>query len=107
MPRVVYEHPDGSLTILDGEAGQSVMSLAVQNGVDGIIGECGGSCACATSHVYVGDTFLRTLQSMGELEDDMLSGTASERTPNSRLSCQIVLTEDKDGIVVALPVTQL
>jgi 2Fe-2S ferredoxin len=107
MPRVVYEHPDGSLTILDGEAGQSVMSLAVQNGVDGIIGECGGSCACATCHVYVGGTFLRTLQSMGELEDDMLSGTASERTRNSRLSCQIVLADHNDGIVVALPVTQL
>jgi 2Fe-2S ferredoxin len=107
MPWVLYKHPDGSLTALEGQEGRSVMSLALQNGVDGIIGECGGSCACATCHVYVGDAFLGSLPSLEDLEDDMLEGTASHRTPNSRLSCQILLTEDKDGIVIELPATQL
>jgi 2Fe-2S ferredoxin len=107
MPRVTFRHPDGSLSVLDGAVGQSAMSLALQNGVEGIIGECGGSCACATCHVYIEEAFVQQLPEMDSLEDDMLEGTACERRSNSRLSCQIVLTEERNGLVIELPAAQL
>lgn len=107
MPKVVYRHPDGAETVLDGATGESVMTLAIQNGLDGIIGECGGSCACATCHVYVSESFLGSLADMDELESDMLEGAACERKHNSRLSCQVLLAESLDGLVVELPRSQL
>ena len=98
MSTVVYTADDGSVTTIDGRPGDSVMETAVKNGVKGIVAECGGSCACATCHVYVDAAFIDKFDEMGPLEDDMLDGTAAERLPVSRLSCQLKMREDLDGL---------
>jgi ferredoxin, 2Fe-2S len=106
MPRVTYIDIAGNEKTLDIPAGTSVMQAAVLNGVDGIVAECGGSCMCATCHVYVRDDQLAMLAPIGEDEDAMLEGTASPRRPNSRLSCQLVVSPEMDGLVVYTPETQ-
>ena len=106
MPRVTYIATDGKETTLDIDVGTSVMQAAVLNGVDGIVAECGGSCMCATCHVYVRDDQLALVTALGEDEEAMLEGTASPRRPNSRLSCQLVVTPQMEGLVVYLPETQ-
>ncbi|MBV9858553.1 MAG: 2Fe-2S iron-sulfur cluster binding domain-containing protein [Alphaproteobacteria bacterium] len=107
MPRVTYVSQDGSETTLDIAVGTSVMQAAAYNGVDGIVAECGGSCMCATCHVYVKEDQLARTPPMQPDEDAMLEGTASERRPNSRLSCQLAMTPEMDGLVVYLPETQV
>jgi 2Fe-2S ferredoxin len=106
MPRVTYIAHDGKETTLDVAVGTSVMQAATYNGVDGIVAECGGSCMCATCHVYVREDQLPLTPAMQADEDAMLEGTASPRKPNSRLSCQLVVSEQMDGLVVHLPETQ-
>ncbi len=106
MPRVTYISQDGKETTLDIAIGTSVMQAAVLNGVDGIVAECGGSCMCATCHVYVRDDQLAMTPPMEADEDAMLDGTASPRRPNSRLSCQLVVSPEMDGLVVTMPETQ-
>ena len=106
MPRVSYIAQDGKKTTLDIAVGTSVMQAAVYNGVDGIVAECGGSCMCATCHVYVREDQLPLCPPMQADEDAMLEGTASPRKPNSRLSCQLVVSEQMEGLVVHLPETQ-
>ena len=106
MPRVTYIDNDGKETALDIAVGTSVMQAAVFNGVDGIVAECGGSCMCATCHVYVQEDQLAKTPAMQPDEDAMLEGTASPRKPNSRLSCQLVVSPEMDGLVVHLPETQ-
>ena len=106
MPRVTYIAQDGKETTLDIAVGTSVMQAAVFNGVDGIVAECGGSCMCATCHVYVRDDQLALLPKLEGDEEAMLEGTASPRRPNSRLSCQLVVSQEMDGLVVHLPETQ-
>jgi 2Fe-2S ferredoxin len=87
--------------------GESVMAAAVRNGVPGITGECGGNCSCATCHVYVDDDFTAAVGGAGDMEDDLLDlGVAADRRDTSRLSCQIPLTEDLDGLVVRVPEEQ-
>ena len=107
MPRVTYISQDEKTTTLDVDIGTSVMQAAVLNGVDGIVAECGGSCMCATCHVYVQDDELAKCPPMEADEDAMLEGTASPRHPNSRLSCQLVVSAEMDGLVVHLPETQI
>jgi 2Fe-2S ferredoxin len=107
MPRVTYISQDEKkTTTLDIANGTSVMQAAVFNGVDGIVAECGGSCMCATCHVYVREDQLAMTPPMDADEDAMLEGTASPRRPNSRLSCQLVVSPAMDGLVVHLPETQ-
>ena len=106
MPRVTYISQDEKQTTLDIAVGTSVMQAAVFNGVDGIVAECGGSCMCATCHVYVREDQLSKLPEMELGEDAMLDGTASPRRPNSRLSCQLVMTPAMEGLVVNMPETQ-
>ena len=106
MPRVTYIDHDGKETTLDIAVGTSVMQAATFNGIDGIVAECGGSCMCATCHVYVRDDQLPLTPPMEADEDAMLEGTASPRLPNSRLSCQLVVSPEMDGLVVRLPETQ-
>jgi 2Fe-2S ferredoxin len=84
----------------------SVMEGAISNNVEGIVAECGGSCMCATCHVYVDDTFLGKLVPIAENEEEMLNSTASPRLANSRLGCQIRLTPNLDGLIVTTPETQ-
>lgn len=106
MPHVTYIAADGKQTTLDIAIGTSVMQAAVFNGVDGIVAECGGSCMCATCHVYVREDQMSKLPPIGEDEEAMLEGTASPRLPNSRLACQLVAAPEMDGLVVTLPETQ-
>jgi 2Fe-2S ferredoxin len=89
------------------DVGTSVMMAAVAQDIDGIVAECGGSLMCATCHVYVDEAFDDRLPEMSPDEDEMLEAAACERLPNSRLSCQLVLSEELDGLVVRLPETQL
>jgi ferredoxin, 2Fe-2S len=106
MPRVTYIDTEANETTLDIAVGTSVMQAAVANGVDGIVAECGGSCMCATCHVYVREDQLAMCLPMQPDEDAMLEGTASPRRANSRLSCQLVVSPEMDGLVVHTPETQ-
>jgi 2Fe-2S ferredoxin len=106
MPRVTYIDKDSKETTLDVDVGTSVMQAAVFNGIDGITAECGGSCMCATCHVYVREDQMALCPPMDADEDAMLEGTASPRLPNSRLSCQLVVSEQMGGLVVTMPETQ-
>lgn len=96
----------GERTTLVGRTGQSLMQAAVANNVAGIEAECGGTMTCATCHVYVRDEFASKLPAMTGDEDATLDFTAAVRKPSSRLSCQLPLTEDLDGLTVDLPETQ-
>ena len=107
MPKVTYITPNGDETTLEARVGDSVMETAVKNGVKGIVAECGGACACATCHVYVDDAFADRTGEAGPLEDDMLDGAAAERRPTSRLSCQIKMSDDLDGLVVRIAPEQV
>lgn len=93
MPKVFYTQPDGAVKVVEGVAGESVMSTAVRNGVHGIVGQCGGTLSCATCHVYLDRRELGHFPQPSEDEDDMLDCTASDREDNSRLSCQLTLSE--------------
>ena len=105
MPKVTYIEFDGTEHIVDVDKGLSIMEGAVQKKIPGIDADCGGSCACATCHVYVDDDWLDRLPEQSEAEKDMLD-FAFETKTSSRLSCQIFLDENLDGIVVSLPEKQ-
>ncbi|MGW0040393.1 2Fe-2S iron-sulfur cluster-binding protein [Rhodococcus sp. NPDC003348] len=96
MPKVTYTDCEGNSRAFDGNVGDSVMEVAMRNGVPGIVAECGGSLSCATCHVLVRDDEFAALPDMDEMEDEMLYGTAAPREDSSRLSCQIKLTADMD-----------
>lgn len=96
MSTVVYTADDGIVTTIEGRPGDSVMETAVRNGVRGIVGECGGSLSCATCHVFVAPETFDLVGGPGDLEDEMLDGTAVERHDNSRLSCQIKLQDGRE-----------
>ena len=83
------------------------MLAATSHGIDGILAECGGNAMCATCHVYVDESWLGRLPAMGSEEDALLDGAAAERRPTSRLSCQIKLTPELDGLVLRLPDRQV
>lgn len=93
---VIYTAADGTVTEQVGRIGDSIMETAVRNGVPGIVGECGGSLSCATCHVFVSDETAALVGGPGDLEDEMLDGTACDREDNSRLSCQIKLAADTE-----------
>ena len=101
MPKITYVTSDGTRKDVDVENGYSVMEGAVNNNIDGIVAECGGACACATCHAYVDEAWLNRLPAMDDMEDAMLD-SAMERRPNSRLSCQIEVTAELDGLVVTV-----
>ncbi len=107
MVKVNYVAHDGTKTEIEGDVGNSVMLTAVNNGVDGIIGECGGSMACATCHVYVDEEWIEKTGTRSEGEADLLEFAMSEVKPTSRLSCQIELSEDLDGLTVHMPESQV
>ena len=104
MPKITFISADGESQTFEAERGTSVMQVAVSNGLDGILAECGGSAMCATCHVYVDPECLAALPAPDAVEDEMLNATAAERRCNSRLSCQ--LTVGDTDLVVRLPQTQ-
>ncbi|MFE7216377.1 2Fe-2S iron-sulfur cluster-binding protein [Streptomyces sp. NPDC001698] len=106
MPKVTYTDHTGESRTVEANVGDSVMETAVRSGVPGIVAECGGSLSCATCHVYVDEAGLASLPPRGEMEDEMLWGTAEDRRDNSRLSCQLKVTEGCD-LRVTTPATQV
>ena len=104
--KLVFVSSDSSRTELDVPAGTSLMQAAVAHGVRGIAADCGGCVSCATCHVYVQQPYADLLPALTAQEDGMLENTISERQWNSRLSCQIELTEALDGITVHTPASQ-
>lgn len=107
MTHITYIEPSGESRTLDVTDGWSLMQAAISSGVDGIVGECGGSCACATCHCYVDAARLADLPPPGEGELGMLEAVAAERRPNSRLACQLKASPALEGLVLTLPATQL
>lgn len=105
MSKITYIQPDGSEQVVDAEAGMTVMETAKKALVPGIEAECGGACACATCHVYVDEAWTAKVGPPSEMEEDMLD-FAFEVQPNSRLSCQIKVKDELDGLVVRVPEKQ-
>ncbi|MFJ9588040.1 2Fe-2S iron-sulfur cluster-binding protein [Streptomyces acidicola] len=101
MPVITFRTPGGDEEHIDAPAGISVMKAAVAHGVPGIVAECGGQAMCATCHVYVQDE--PELPEVSEEEDEMLDCTIAPRTDQSRLSCQLEVTPELDGVVVEVP----
>jgi len=101
MPTVTFVQPDGRREDVEAEVGYSVMEAATLNGIRGIEAECGGACSCATCHVHVDPDWLPKLPAMEPMEDAMLDA-ANDRQANSRLSCQLEVTEAFDGLVVTV-----
>ena len=106
MANITYIEASGQSTTVDLMEGWSLMQGATANGIEGILGECGGSCACATCHCYIQEDRLAELPAASEGELGMLENVASERRPNSRLACQIKASAALDGLIVYLPATQ-
>jgi len=104
---ITFIHPDGRSQSFEASTGDSVMQLAVSRGIDAIVAECGGNAMCATCHVYVDDRWIDRLPAMTDEEDALLDGTAAERKPTSRLSCQIKVEPELDGLVLRLPARQV
>jgi ferredoxin, 2Fe-2S len=102
MPKVTFIEHDGTRHTVDAQAGKSLMRAAVDHGVPGIDADCGGECSCATCHVMLDERWFEQLGPPHELEEPML-GLNPDRRPNSRLSCQITVTDALDGIEVQLP----
>jgi 2Fe-2S ferredoxin len=104
MPKITYVEYGGREHEVEVPAGRSVMRGAVENDIPGIDADCGGECACATCHVYVDEDWLAATgtPAPGSQEESMLSFAALQR-PNSRLSCQITVSEALDGLIVRLP----
>jgi ferredoxin, 2Fe-2S len=105
MAKVTYIDASGVSRTVEAQVGATVMETALRNSVPGIEAECGGACACATCHVYVADEWTEITGKPSQMEEDMLDFAADVR-PNSRLSCQIKVTEALDGLVVTTPVKQ-
>ncbi len=106
MPKVTYIEPSGNEVVIDVPVGWSLMQAATSNGVEGIEAECGGSCACATCHCYV-EPHASRVPAAEQGERDMLQNAVAEIRANSRLSCQIKMSEDLAGLVVRFPEAQI
>ena len=105
MSKVTYIESNGKSHTIDVQNGLTVMEGAIQNNIPGIDADCGGSMACATCHVYVKEEWFNKIPKKDDGEEDMLD-MAYEPNKFSRLSCQIIVTEDLDGMVVQLPSKQ-
>lgn len=106
MAKITYIEFNGEQRVLDLESGISVMQGAVNNSVRGIIGDCAGSCSCATCHVYVDPAWVDKVGDKSEMEELLLEEVCDQQD-NSRLSCQITVSDDLDGLVVRLPEKQV
>ena len=106
MPTITFIDQDGNEREIQAEVGSTVMETAINNDIPGILATCGGSCSCATCHVYVDGSWLDKLPPPELEESDMLD-TAHDLQENSRLSCQIKVTEELDGLIVTTPPRQI
>ena len=106
MPKVTYVEANGKQHVIDVPVDESVMRGALYNDVPGIIGECGGACSCATCRCYVDDAWVAKVGTpTSDAERELLEG-AEETHPHARLSCQITMTPELDGLIVSLPKSQ-
>jgi len=105
MPKITFSAHDGEVFTVDALDGDSVMQAAIDNGVPGILGDCGGGCSCATCHVFIPEEWMGRLGAASVSERALLSGR-DDLAPNSRLGCQIVLAHALDGLTVLLPESQ-
>jgi ferredoxin, 2Fe-2S len=102
MPKITYIDHSGRDYVVEGEVGQTVMETAIKHDVPGIVAECGGACSCATCHVYVDDAWRGVTGEPSQMEEDMLDFAFDVR-PESRLSCQLRITDAFDGLIVRIP----
>jgi ferredoxin, 2Fe-2S len=105
MPKITFIEHGGKKHTVDAPLGTTVMENAIRNGVPGIVAECGGACACATCHVHVDEAWKEKVGPPSPMEEDMLD-FAFDVKPTSRLSCQIKMTDELDGLVVHTPAQQ-
>ncbi len=105
MAKITFITSDGNRQEVDAESGSTVMEAAIKNAIPGIEAECGGACACATCHVYVDENWAEKTGSPEAMEEDMLDFAFDVR-PTSRLSCQIKVADELDGLVVNIPEQQ-
>lgn len=105
MAKITYVQADGDTKEVEVSSGKSVKDGAVNNLIPGILAECGGACACATCHVYIDDAWVEKVGPAGDVEKDMLD-FAVDPKENSRLSCQVDITDDLDGLIVHVPAEQ-
>jgi ferredoxin, 2Fe-2S len=105
MVKITFIDFTGTARTVEGEVGSTVMETAIKHGVPGIEAECGGACACSTCHVYIEEAWREKVGEPSPMEEDMLD-FAFETKPNSRLSCQIKVSEDLDGLTVCTPERQ-
>ena len=106
MPKITFIEHDGTEHVVDAENGVAVMNAAIDNLVPGIDADCGGECSCATCHVVVDDAWTAVIGQPEEREDEMLD-LNPERHENSRLSCQIPVRDELDGLIVRVPEFQM
>ena len=105
MAKITYIAADGTRYEVEAENGSTVMENAIRNAIPGILAECGGACACATCHVYVDEAWAAKTGSPSPMEEDMLDFAFDVR-PTSRLSCQIKVSDELDGLIVTVPERQ-
>jgi len=99
MPKITFITADGEKHDVQVDTGYSVMEAAINNNIPGIVAECGGACACATCHSYIDEAWIDKMPAMDDMEDSMLDA-AYDRRDNSRLTCQLEVTDAWDGLVV-------
>ena len=105
MTKIIYQDNQGNSKTIDVENGLTIMEGAIQNKIPGIDADCGGSMACATCHIYVEEKWLNKIPKAEEAEIDMID-MAYEPKKNSRLSCQLIVTDELDGLKVTTPAQQ-
>lgn len=105
MPDITYVDADGQRRTVQAAVNATVMEVALKNDIPGVLGECGGACACATCHVYIDDAWVGQVGPAEDMEQGMLDFAFDVRA-NSRLSCQIFMTQELDGLVVHTPIRQ-
>lgn len=102
---VKFVNHDGEVRAVDAAIGSNLMQVALDNGIDEILAECGGACSCATCHCYIDDAWVSKVPPADPIETSML-GCVLEQKANSRLSCQIIVSDDLDDLTVHLPAAQ-
>ncbi|MEE6170120.1 MULTISPECIES: 2Fe-2S iron-sulfur cluster-binding protein [unclassified Mycolicibacterium] len=100
---ITFVEPSGTTRPCRAHAGKSLMETAVDHGVEGVVGECGGSATCGTCHVHLDERFVAVVPPLTDREDAVLESGLNERLPTSRLACQIAVARELDGMVVTVP----
>ena len=101
MPKITFIQRDGKRIEVDAKIGQTLLEVAEQNNIE-LIGACGGSCACGSCHVYIDEETLKKIESPKEDEENVLDVVFNIQ-PNSRLACQVVVSEEMDGAIITIP----